>query len=105
MSRLPALLLALVLSLLLAAPAGATCPTLTRSAAVVRAFKRTHPCPATGLTTGRCVGYVVDHRWPLCAGGSDTVENLVWQEVQAAQDKDKLERAYCRLLGCQHRRD
>lgn len=56
---------ALLLSLLLAAPAGATCPAVKRSAAVVRAFRKTHPCPATGLATGRCeangVRYVLDH--------------------------------------------
>jgi hypothetical protein len=32
-----------------------------RSAWVKREFQLTHPCPATGLTSGACPGYVKDH--------------------------------------------
>ena len=32
-----------------------------RSAAVKREFQLTHPCPATGRTSGACPGYVKDH--------------------------------------------
>src|SRR5437868_3616872 len=35
------------------------------------AFVKLHPCPATGKAKGPCLGYVVDHIKPLCAGGAD----------------------------------
>jgi hypothetical protein len=39
-----------------------------RSTSVKREFQLTHPCPATGLTSGPCPGYVKDHVLPLgCA--------------------------------------
>jgi hypothetical protein len=34
-------------------------------------FQRSHPCPATGRTSGACPGYVVDHVKPLACGGAD----------------------------------
>jgi hypothetical protein len=36
-----------------------------RSTSVKREFQLTHPCPATGLTSGPCPGYVKDHVVPL----------------------------------------
>src|SRR5271169_2953472 len=32
---------------------------------VAREFQREHPCPSTGLASGRCPGYVKDHVVPL----------------------------------------
>jgi hypothetical protein len=72
-----------------------------RSREVVRAFMHAHPCPG-GVdkgSTARCRGWVVDHRAPLCAGGPDAVENLAWQEVEAAHQKDWLEDWVCRHGG------
>lgn len=69
-----------------------------RSAAEVRAFKREHPCPATGETRGKCPGYVVDHIVPLCAGGADTPKNMQWQELEASKLKDREEWRTCRHL-------
>lgn len=61
------------------APArGCTQRSPARSAAVVRAFKCAHPCPATGLATGACPGWQVDHVVPLCCGGADEPSNLRW---------------------------
>jgi|SRR6267378_4008764 len=67
-----------------------------REHAKVAAFRKTHPCPATGKTTGPCPGYVVDHMYPLCAGGADEPENMMWQEHAASLVKDRLERDLCR---------
>ena len=51
----------------------------------------THPCPATGLTSGRCPGYVKDHIVPLACGGPDAVSNMQWQTVGEGRAKDKWE--------------
>lgn len=69
-----------------------------RSSAVRAEFHRSNPCPANGKTRGRCPGYVVDHIEPLCAGGWDAVENMQWQTVAEAKDKDRSEHAKCRTL-------
>jgi hypothetical protein len=59
---------------------------------------KSHPCPSTGKTKGRCPGYVVDHVKPLCAGGADRPSNMQWQTVKEAKKKDRLEAAECRRL-------
>ena len=42
------------------------------------AFRKNHPCPSTGKTSGACPGYEVDHRNPLACGGSDSPGNMQW---------------------------
>ena len=54
-------------------------------------FQMSHPCPATGKTTGVCPGYVIDHVVPLKRGGADAPTNMQWQTVKAAKAKDKVE--------------
>jgi hypothetical protein len=54
-------------------------------------FKRTHPCPATGKSSGACPGYVIDHVQPLKRGGADTPANMQWQTEGAAKAKDRTE--------------
>jgi len=83
----------------------AACPKIMRSQAVLRAFQRTHPCPSTGKLRGKCLGWVKDHIWPLCAGGADSPENIVWSPVKEAAAKDRWEKMMCRRLGCLHRGD
>jgi hypothetical protein len=91
---------ALVAALLLQGPATG-CPVLreggkiVRSPAAVRAFRATHPCPTTGKRSGACPGYVVDHLWPLCAGGCDDPSNMQWQARAPSLRKDRLERRAC----------
>lgn len=69
-----------------------------RSPAVLRAFRRDHPCPATGLTTGKCKGWKMDHAVPLCWDPKgDVVENLIWEEEAQSYRKDTFERAACAL--------
>jgi hypothetical protein len=66
-----------------------------RSASVKREFQLTHPCPATGRTTGACPGYVKDHVLPPACGGPDAVSNLQWQTIRDAKAKDKWETKGC----------
>jgi hypothetical protein len=54
-------------------------------------FRRSHPCPATGQSSGACPGYVVDHITPLKRGGPDAPSNMQWQTVAAAKAKDRWE--------------
>jgi hypothetical protein len=49
-----------------------------------------HPCPATGLSTGSCPGFVVDHIKALRHGGTDMPDNMQWQTVKEAKAKDLL---------------
>lgn len=66
-----------------------------RSAAAKSAFKRQHPCPATGRAKGPCPGYVIDHVTPLACGGADDPANMQWQTVAEGKAKDKWERKRC----------
>src|SRR6266498_468444 len=63
----------------------------TRCSSEVRAFRKENPCPSTGLTTGRCRGYVVDHIKALVCGGADNPENMQWQTIEDAKAKDRWE--------------
>ena len=60
-----------------------------RHASTRRAFMR-----QTGYPNGR-VGYIVDHIIPLACGGPDSVQNMQWQTIAAAKEKDKWERKLC----------
>ena len=50
-----------------------------------------HPCPATGKTSGACKGYVIDQVVPQKRGGTDAPGNMQWQTKAAAKAKDKIE--------------
>ncbi len=82
-------------SLLFTSPAGVR---FYRSHATKAAFARMNPCPVTGLSIPSCPGYVIDYVVPLCAGGSDTPENMQWQKYKASFVKDSEERGRCRRL-------
>lgn len=94
---------AIIIAALLAAPISAfatprcdTCERdsngrIQRSASTIKDFKRTNPCPATGKSTGRCSGYVIDHVVPLKRGGADSAANMQWQTKAAAKEKDRWE--------------
>lgn len=51
---------------------------IQRSATAKSSFRKGHPCPSTGKTSGRCPGYEVDHRVPVACGGSDSPSNMQW---------------------------
>jgi len=59
-------------------------------------FRLTHPCPATGQTGGACNGYVIDRVVPRVCGGADDPQNMQWQTLAEAKEKDRWERIGCR---------
>ncbi len=64
---------------------------IARSGRARAEFKKSHPCPSTGRSSGGCPGYVVDHLMPLKRGGADKPSNMQWQTKAAAREKDKWE--------------
>ena len=64
---------------------------IKRTAAAKLEFRRLNPCPATGQTKGACLGYVIDHVVALKRGGADRPENMQWQTIEEAREKDKWE--------------
>jgi len=64
---------------------------IQRSAKAKDDFKRNHPCPSTGRSSGACPGYVIDHVTPLKRGGADAPSNMQWQTKAVAKAKDKTE--------------
>lgn len=74
-----------------------------RSSAVTYQFRKDNACPATGKIQRTCLGYVIDHVVPLCAGGPDTAHNLMWQTRADSYRKDVMERDICkRLRQCEN---
>jgi hypothetical protein len=69
-----------------------------RSHTVLKEFQKTHPCPSTGLTYGKCPGFQKDHRIALICGGPDTVENLQWLSIQDHKIKTRLD-----IIKCRHK--
>lgn len=70
---------------------------IKRRSDVLRAFQKIHPCPSTGLTTGACPGWAIDHVLPLSVGAVDSVSNLQWLPVvlksgAGKYPKDRFER-------------
>lgn len=70
---------------------------IMRRADVRAAFKKIHPCPSTGLKTGACTGWALDHTIPLSVYGADSVSNLQWlpNEIKSCAGtvcKDRWER-------------
>lgn len=51
---------------------------IRRRADVLYRFRKLYPCPTTGLTTGACPGWSMDHVVPLASCGADAVSNLQW---------------------------
>lgn len=68
---------------------------ILRNRAAIRAFRKVNPCPSTNRFKGACPGWVVDHIWPLCAGGCDEPQNLQFQTKDASKRKDRLEVFIC----------
>lgn len=54
---------------------------IIRRADVLAAFRKVHPCPSTGLKTGACNGWQMNHDLPLACGGCDAVSNITWKNT------------------------
>ena len=70
---------------------------IKRSMAVTSAFQKIHPCPSTGLKTGNCPGWSINHTIPLACGGCDSVSNMDWMpnEIKSCSEpwcRDRWER-------------
>lgn len=70
---------------------------IVRRADVLRAFRRLHPCPSTGKTSGACPDWSIDHVWPLASCGCDAVPNMQWlpnatKSAAGTLPKDRWER-------------
>lgn len=77
---------------------------IKRRADVIAAFRKAHPCPVTGLTTGACPGWQVDHVISLAACGCDVVSNLQYlpnllKSGAGALPKDRWERRIYKCPG------
>ena len=64
---------------------------IKRTESATTTFRRLSPCPATGQTTGRCPGYVIDHIVPLKRGGPDALWNMQGQTKAETKAKDRVE--------------
>jgi hypothetical protein len=65
--------------------------TKKRDPAMRTLFLKQNPCPSTHKNYGSCPGYIVDHVIPLKRGGPDRPDNMQWQTVEDAKQKDKWE--------------
>ena len=70
---------------------------IKRSQSAKVEFKQDNPCPATQLRRGACPGYQIDHANPMCAGGSDTRENMQWLTIEEHLMKTRSDVRMCRL--------
>jgi len=50
---------------------------IKRSAEARYEFKREHPCPSTGRSSGACPGYIIDHVTALSAAERCTIEHAM----------------------------
>lgn len=73
-------------------PARTASGEIARRAAVISEFRKMWSCPSTGLKTGACPGWYIDHVIPLACGGIDAVFNLQWLPEAVWRDKSKWER-------------
>jgi hypothetical protein len=64
---------------------------IKRSEVARHDFRKSHPCPSTGKSSGSCPGYVIDHVTPLKRGGADSPNNMQWQTQADAKRKDRTE--------------
>lgn len=60
---------------------------IQRSPKVKAEFRKTNPCPSTGMTTGACPGYQIDHKQALACGGPDAASNMQWLTREENQHK------------------
>ena len=59
---------------------------------VVAAYRKLNPCPSTGLHTGACPGWALNHTCPLACGCVDAAWNLSWMRNDVKLIVDGYER-------------
>ena len=69
---------------------------LPRDEAQKRAFRRDNPCPVSGLKTGPCKGYEIDHTKALMNGGADKPKNMQWLKHEDHKVKTKADSSECK---------
>ena len=79
---------------LLALPASAAESARPSNAEIL--FRLAQPCPITGQTSGPCKGYVIDRIIPPVCGGAEAPDNMQWQTLAEAKEKDRWEKIGCR---------
>jgi hypothetical protein len=72
---------------------------IRRRSDVLTAYRKAHPCPVTGVSSGACPGWSINHIIPLASGGCDAVVNLMWlpnpvKSCAADYCIDRWERSY-----------
>lgn len=65
---------------------------IIRSASVIAAFRKIHPCPSTGVFTSACPGWSINHSCPLACGCCDSVANMEWMRNDVKAIVDRYER-------------
>lgn len=68
---------------------------IARSKAVLRAYVNKYPCPSTGKKQVSCPNYRLGHPHSLCAGGTDTVDNIIWERHSEWLENARIEKRYC----------
>ncbi len=51
---------------------------IKRDQSIIAAFRNLYACPSTGLHTGACPGWSINHDKPRGCGGCDAVYNMSW---------------------------
>lgn len=80
-------------------PARDAAGVIKRRSDVLTAYRKAHPCPSTGKTTGACPRWSMNHMIPIAKGGCDAVSNLAWmpnviKSCAEPQCIDRWERTY-----------
>lgn len=84
---------------LLALALSATTWAIPRDAQQRAAFRKEVPCPSTGMRSGRCPGYQIDHVTALMNGGEDHPRNMQWLPKADHRAKTRADFAECRALA------
>lgn len=75
---------------------------ILRDRSVLREFRKNVPCPSTGLTTGACPGWSLDHVWSLAGCGCDAVGNIQYlpNEIKSGPGTLPKDRWELRVYKC-----
>lgn len=74
-----------------------------RDSQVPHKYQLIVPCPSTGLTTGACTGWSVDHVRPLSRCGCDSVDNVQWlkNSIKSCAGTECKDRWELKIYSCE----